>query len=159
MKKGDDIMVLGLGNEVLGDEGLGLKIVEDLKYSFSFPNLNYVKATRGGLEIIDYIKDYNEVVIVDTIATSKGQPGDIYYFTPENYRETLHLSSSHDVNFQTAIKTGEALGFNMPGKIDIIAIEIIHDLELGQQFSNNILEKYDEIMLEVMNFIRKKDVI
>jgi hydrogenase maturation protease len=156
MKQGGECIVLGLGNEVLRDEGLGLKIVDDLKHTYTFPGLEYAKATNGGLEILDFIVNYRELIIIDTISTITGHPGDIYYYTPENYNETLHLSSSHDVCFLTAIKTGETLGFSMPAKIDILAIEIIRDLQLGQKLSNLILEKYDKILHEVANFIKKR---
>jgi len=154
MNQNNETLVLGLGNEVLRDEGLGLKIVDDLKYSYSFPELAYAKATNGGLEILDYIRDFKALVIIDTISTETGHPGDIYYFTTENYRETLHLSSNHDVSFLTAIETGKTLGFKMPGKIDIIAIEIFRDLWLGDKLSDVILVKYDEILSEIINFIK-----
>lgn len=154
MKQSGEIMILGLGNEVLRDEGLGLKLVDDLKHSYNFPGLEYAKATCGGLEILDYIRDFKALVIIDTISTETGHPGDIYYFTPENYRETLHLSSNHDVSFLTAIKTGQTLGFKMPDKIDIIAIEIFRDLWLGEKLSDVILVKYNEILSEIINFIK-----
>lgn len=156
MKQNGEILILGLGNEVLRDEALGLKIVDDLKHLSGIPGLEYAKAVKGGLEILDYLKNYRELVIIDTISTKTGRPGDIYYFTPENYRETLHLSSNHDTSFLTTLRTGETLGLNIPEKIDIIAIEIICDLQLGQQLSSVILEKYDEILHEIMNFVRKK---
>ena len=155
MKQGGEILILGLGNEVLKDEALGLKIVDDLKHLPVIPGLEYAKATKGGLEILDYLKNYRELVIIDTISTKTGRPGDIYHFTPENYRETLHLSSNHDTCFLTALKTGEKLGLNIPEKIDILAIEIICDLQLDQQLSNIIHEKYDEILLEIVYFIKK----
>ena len=56
----------------------------------------------------------------------------------------------------TSIKTGETLVFNIRGIIDIIAVEIIRDLQPGQQLSIIISEEYDKILLEVKNLIIKK---
>jgi len=159
MKQGGEILILGLGNEVLGDESLGLKIVDNLMHSNTFPELEYAKATNGGLEILDYIRDFKTLIIIDTIATESVKPGKIHYFKPENYTETLHLSSNHDVNFLTAIKTGQTLGFQIPDSIDIIAIEIIRDLCLCENLSDIILEKYDEILFEIINFIKKHQIL
>jgi len=156
MNQNNQTLILGLGNEVLGDEALGLKIVDDLKHSYTSPGLEYAKAANGGIEILDFINDYRELVIIDTISTNSGRPGDIYYFTPDDYRETLHLSSEHDINFLTAIKTGETLGFKIPRNIDILAVEITHNMQLGETFSHIIYNRYDEILDEILNFIRKK---
>jgi len=156
MNRKNKILVLGLGNEVLGDEAIGLKIVDDLKLSYTSPGLEYIKAANGGLEILDSINDYRELVIIDTISTNSGRPGDIRYFTPDDYRETLHLSSEHDTNFLTAIKTGEILGFKIPRNIDILAVEINNNMQLGETLSNIIYNRYDEILDEILNFIRKK---
>jgi hydrogenase maturation protease len=156
MNQKNKILVLGLGNEVLGDEGLGLKIVDDLKHSYTFPELEYAKATNGGLEILEYIRDFKALIIIDTITSESGYPGEIYYFTTENFKETLHLSSEHDINFLTTIKTGEILGFKIPRNIDILAVEINYNMQLGETFSHIIYNRYDEILDEILNFIRKK---
>ncbi len=154
MKQKNKILILGLGNEVLGDEGLGLKIVDDLKHSYTSPGLEYAKATNGGLEILEYIRDFKALIIIDTITSESGYPGEIYYFTTENFKETLHLSSNHDTSFLTTIKTGQTLGYNIPGRIDIIAINIIRNLWLCENLSNIILKKYDEILFKIINFIK-----
>jgi len=52
----------------------------------------------GGLEILELIRDYGSVIIIDAIKKKDGVPGTIYKLTPANFKETLHLSSFHDVS-------------------------------------------------------------
>ena len=148
------ILMLGLGNDVLGDEGLGIKIVDDFKNKGVFPGVEYKNAYTGGLNLLDYINGFNAVLIIDTTCGNECQPGTIHHYNLETFRETLHLSSEHDASFLTVLKTGEKLGLIIPGQVDVLAIEIFRDLYLQDKLSDNIKEQYDKIRSEIINFIK-----
>ena len=139
-------LVLGIGNDILTDDGIGPKIVNDLKTLERSPELIFETTTLGGLEILEIIKDYKKVIIIDAIRTIDGKPGEIFFFTPDDFKETLHLSNLHDINFLTALELGEKLGIPMPEEIHIIAIEIVEDQVFGTSFTPVIEEKYYNIM-------------
>jgi hydrogenase maturation protease len=149
------ILILGLGNEVLGDEGLGMKIVDDLKIKELFPGVEYKNADTGGLNLLDYINGFDTVLIIDTTCGNECQPGTIHHYNLETFRETLHVSSEHDASFLTVLKTGKKLGLKIPGQVEILAIEIFRDLYLQDKLSDNIKEQYDKIRSEIINFIKK----
>jgi hydrogenase maturation protease len=152
------LLFLGIGNEILTDDGIGIKLLNDLQGRISFPGVSFLNASNGGLDILEMIKDFQEVIIIDAIKTTNGRPGEVYYFTPEDVHETLHISNFHDISFLDAIKLGQLLKINIPGKIHIIAIEIVDDMEFNDRFSPLILEKYDKIksdVLEVISRIKK----
>jgi hydrogenase maturation protease len=149
------VLILGLGNDVLGDEGLGIYITEDLKNNRVFPQAEYKNTYTGGLNLLDYITGFDAVLIIDTTCGNDCQPGTIHQYSPRTFRETLHLSSEHDASFLTVLKTGKKLGFEIPGKVDIIAIEILRDLFLTEKFSDNISGQYYKIRSEIINFIKK----
>lgn len=155
MSDAGKILILGLGNDVLGDEGLGIKIVDDFKDKGLFPDVKYEIACTGGLNLLDYINGFDTVLIIDTTCGNDCRPGTIHYYKPRTFRETLHLSSEHDASFLTVLETGKKLGFKIPDQIDILAIEIIRDLYLSENFSDNIKCQYDEIRSEIINFIQK----
>jgi hydrogenase maturation protease len=92
-------------------------------------------------------------VIIDAIKTKDGVPGTIYYLTPENFKETLHISSFHDVSFLTALRLAEKLEISIPEKIDIIAIEIVEDLTFSNEFSEDIAIKYEVIYNEIRDYL------
>lgn len=148
-------LILGLGNDILSDDAIGPKLVKRIKYDLSFPNTEFLIAATGGMEIIEMINGYNHVIIIDSIKTKEGKPGDVYYFKPENFLETLHLSSFHDLSFANALKLAEKLEYKLPLQIDIIAIEIVEDLEFSDQFSPPIQVKYEEIFKKVFLQVSK----
>jgi len=144
-----DILILGIGNDILTDDAIGPKIVKRLQEDLSYDNISFLTAAAGGLEILEMIKNYQQVIIIDAIKTRDGIPGTVYYLTPENFKETLHISSFHDVSFLTALKLAAKLEIPVPGRIDIIAIEIVEDLTFSNDFSKPISDKYDKIYHEI----------
>jgi len=147
------VLVLGIGNDILSDDGIGPRIVRQLEKE-NFPSLiAFVTATVGGLEILEMITGYHEVIFIDAIKTRDGIPGTIYHLTPENFKETLHLTNLHDINFINAIKLGKTLEMEMPEKIRIIAIEIVEDMEFSEHFTPQLQEKYPEILKEVRELL------
>ena len=150
----ETILVLGIGNDILTDDGIGPKLVSDLKNKYFLQEIVFQNVFLGGLEILELIQGYNTVIFIDAIITKDGIPGSIYQFTPDDFRETLHLSNLHDANFLVALDFGRKMGYNLPDKIQIIAIEIIEDRIFSDRFSPKIEEKYIEIFLTVEKMVR-----
>lgn len=155
MKNKNNTLILGLGNDILTDDGIGPKLVMELQKVFEYPDVSFKTAATGGLEILELIKDYSNAIIIDAIKTNNGIPGTIYYLTPSNFKETLHVSSFHDISFLTALNLAEKMDLTIPDQINIIAIEIVEDLTFSDQLSPLIAEKYDQIFQEVVNSVRK----
>jgi len=153
MTKEKEILILGIGNEVLGDESLALKLVHDLKSEILIPGVDYLNIFNGGLELLEHIQDYRTIIIIDTIKTRNGIPGTISEFNPGNFKETLHLSSRHDVSFLTSLNIGEKMGFCIPDEIFIIAIEINPGLTFCYDLSEEISYRYKKILTDIKNRI------
>ena len=147
MKKGT--LILGLGNDILTDDGIGPRLVNDLAQVFHNPSVRFDIAGCGGLEIMEYIKGYKKVIFIDAIRTRNGKPGDVYYFLPSDFRETSHLSNLHDVYFLTALKLGNVLELDLPVDLHFIAVEIVEDMEFSEELTPQLMEKYPVIFDEV----------
>lgn len=157
VKKEKNILFLGMGNEILTDDGIGIKLLNDLKEKFPVANADYEALSIGGLEIIEFLSGYKTVIILDAIKTLNGIPGSVYHFVPEDFRSTLHIDNLHDISFLNALKVGKELGYDMPQQIEIIAVEIIEDMVFGSEFTPPIEEKYPAIFNEVI--LIAKDII
>ncbi len=69
-------MILGLGNDILTDDAIGLRVVDTLEQSFR-GMFDFRKSTLGGLDILEMIKGYDHVVLIDAIRTG-GEPGSVF---------------------------------------------------------------------------------
>ena len=152
MKK-KKILLLGLGNDILTDDGIGPKLVRDLSQTLSRTDIDFNTASCGGLETMEHIRGYEKVIFIDAIRTLKGRPGDVFYFTPSDFHETSNLSNLHDINFLTALRMGKILDLDLPSDIHIIAVEIIEDRVFSDKFSPAIAEKYTTILEEVTSHV------
>lgn len=117
-------LVLGIGNSVLCDDGVGIRVAAEVGKMVSDPTITVSEAYDGGLSLIEAFLGYDHVVLIDAIQTRNGTPGDVYELCPEDFVSARHLSSPHQVTFATALDLGKTLGLAMPSRIDIVAIEV-----------------------------------
>lgn len=150
-----EILILGIGNEILSDDGIGIRLVKDLACISEWIDTEFLTCSCGGLEVVEYIKEYKKVIIIDSIKTGKGKPGDIFHFIPSDFRETCNLSNLHDVNFITALGIGENLGLNMPADIHVIAVEIIENRKFSEKLSPSLESIYTRILEKAEQEIKK----
>ncbi len=149
------ILILGIGNDILTDDGIGPRLCDFLRERFSDALADFEKLNVGGLEILEFIDGYETVVIIDAIKTAGGRVGDVYLLTPDHFRETRHLSNIHDTSFITALEFGRSLEFRIPGKIFIIAVEIREDMVFSDTFTRELAERYGEIRENVLKYIEE----
>jgi hydrogenase maturation protease len=148
-------LILGIGNNILTDDGIGFRLVADIRNMLGDTNIQFETASCGGLEIIEYIKDFKRVVFIDAIRTREGKPGDVYYFSPADFRETMHLSNLHDISFITALDLGRTLDLDLPDDLHIIAVEIIEDMEFSEEFTPQLKERYPQILEKVLEKVEQ----
>ena len=94
-------LILGVGNPILSDDGVGIHVVRKLQKEVN--DVDFDEASVSGLELVEMFKGYERVIIVDAIKTKDGVPGRIYKLTPDDI-PTLHGITPHDVDFKTAIE-------------------------------------------------------
>jgi len=148
------ILILGLGNDILTDDGIGPRLARDLSKIFTRPDIIFNYASCGGLEIMEYIKGYRKVIFIDAIRSENGKPGEVYHFIPSDFRETSNISNLHDINFLTALKMGELLDIDLPSDLHIIAVEIISDLEFSEELSAELEEAYPVILEKAKTIVQ-----
>lgn len=155
MATDQSLLILGIGNSILSDDGIGIKLIEDLQNEFKHPLIHFKTACTGGLEIVEMMQNYNDVFIVDAIKTPDGQPGNIYYYTVDDFKETLHISSFHDISFLIALQFMKRSGLKVPENIRIVAIEVVEDSYFSENFSSEIQKQYKNIGDKVRSYFRE----
>ena len=118
-------LVLGLGNSILTDDGVGCFVARELEGRLSNKGVKIVESSVGGLGLLDLLAGYDKAIIIDAIQTEEGKPGQIYCLGTEAFGTTKHVTSPHDVDFFTALELGKKLGLDLPRKIVIFAIEAV----------------------------------
>lgn len=149
----EKILILGLGNDILTDDGIGPKLVNDLTRMDLPADVDFKTASVGGLELLEIISGYSRMFIIDAIRTAGGKPGHVYFLSPDDFRTTMHISNLHDINFVTALELGNRLNYQLPSEIMIIAVEIAEDLEFSEELSPALQLQYPAILVKVHKFL------
>jgi len=116
-------LVLGWGNPILSDDGVGIKVAQEVKEKLSYPQITVAETSTAGLSLLDSIVGYDKVIIIDAVQTKEGNAGQIYRMELQNFSSTKHFSSPHQINLATALELGKMLNLAMPQEITIFAVE------------------------------------
>jgi len=130
-------LVLGLGNPILCDDGVGPRIAMELEGKLD-GNVTVAEASLAGLNLLDLLAGYDRAIIIDAIKTGEGKPGRIYRLGIEDFKDTCHAASTHDVNLATALELGGRLGMSLPRRIDIVAIEVADTSRFGEELTPEV---------------------
>ena len=149
----DKTLILGLGNDILSDDAIGPKLVYRLKPDLTKMPISFLTASVGGMELLDLLHGFERVIIIDAIKTGNAVPGTVQHLTPDHFKETLHLSNFHDLSFLDALKFASKMDIDIPKQIDILAVEIVEDLNFSNEFSPQIASKYESIYSEVKRYV------
>jgi hydrogenase maturation protease len=146
-------LLLGLGNPILKDDAVGLKVVRKLGENMTEKDVHVEEASFANIEILETIGPYNRLIIVDSIKTGRGRPGELYSLSLEDLQRTLHLCCPHDINLATALELGKRLGMHVPGEIRIYAIEV----EDNQTFSETCTPSVEEAIPRIVEEITQRE--
>lgn len=116
-------LIVGLGNPILSDDGVGIYIARKLRKIIAAEQATIIEASIAGFSLLDLLIGYDKVIIVDAIQSSNGKAGQIYRLGPDSFISSLHSTSPHDVDLTTALEFGKQLKLPVPEKIIIFAIE------------------------------------
>jgi hydrogenase maturation protease len=116
-------LVLGLGNPILSDDGVGIKVAHEVANQLNNPQVTVVETSAAGLSLLDSIVGYDKVIIIDAVQTKEGNAGQIYRMGLQDFSSTKHFSSPHQINLATALELGKMLNLAMPQEITIFAVE------------------------------------
>jgi hydrogenase maturation protease len=126
-------LILGMGNPILKDDGVGLRVAEELQDKIHSQNTTVMVTELGGINLLELLVGYDQAIIIDSIKTSKGKPGHIYRLSPESILGSRHTNSTHGIDFADMLKLGKRLGMMMPQKIVIFAVEAEDTSTFGEK--------------------------
>lgn len=152
---GNDILVLGIGNYLMGDEGIGVQFIKNLDTSKFPENISFLDGGTGGFSLVPYIESHQHVIIVDATMDGK-EEGTITLLTPKFSDDFPVSLSGHNFGLKDMV---DILTFmdKMPYiylfTVTISKMEPMY-LELSPKVAAAI-PKVTEMVLDLVQKIRK----
>ncbi len=139
-----DVIVLGLGNPLMSDEGVGVAVIERFSaHSDKFPNVDFIDAGTGGMSILHLLEHRRKAIIIDC-ANMGVEAGHIKRFTPDEVLSVKKLAhhSLHEQDLLQIIGLIRRLG-RCPQEIVIFGIQP-ESTFFGQKLSQKLVDRMDD---------------
>lgn len=154
------ILVIGLGNPILGDDGAGWRVADLVQVSMPTVYGPFVRVnclSVGGLSLMEALIGCQRAIIIDTINTGTNPAGTLMVIPLEQLPEHFqgHLSSAHDASLQNAIRVGLYLGAALPKQIIIVGIESPCVYDFSEQITPPISACIPEAAQKVLQLIHQ----
>ena len=155
------VLVLGIGNVLLKDEGIGVRVVqriladihcqkpEENNTHFYWPEAECIIGGTSGLDFLDYFKDRKKIIIIDAIKTND-TPGTLYKFTADDFN-VFHSGeklSVHNINLPDIVNLLKFMNTSLP-EIIVIAVNA-GEITPGENLSADVEDKIPDI-IELVN--------
>lgn len=143
------ILILGLGNTLLCDDGIGIYIAREIKKQMKGKSFTIDEASIGGLELLEQLNGYDKAILIDSIVTKQNPIGTVIKMKPEDLPSGSAMTRHH-VGLPEALGLGEKMGMHLPKEIVIYGIEAA-DTQTFQEFCTpEIIACIPEIVREIM---------
>lgn len=148
------LLVLGVGNLLLTDDGAGVHAVTELagEEEWDQEKVDFLDGATFTQDIFYVFQKYERVLVLDTVKGGR-EPGTVYRFTEENLRDNYEQRLSlHDIDLLDSLKMAELLG-NKP-EIMVLGIEPLIISEWSMELSEPVKAKYPKFLEAARREIR-----
>jgi len=144
-------LILGLGNPLVGDDSVGLRVAAELARRLADrPDIVVEEEYCGGLRLMERMIGYERVIVIDAMVSGLA-PGSLRWLTVESL-PTQHTASSHDVNLATALAIGRHAGAKLPPDeaIWILGIEAQQVLTFSDECTPDVAQAIPKAVAAVL---------
>jgi hydrogenase maturation protease len=145
-------IVVGLGNPVLGDDGVGWRVADEVEARLraarealhpagrSVPDVDIERLGVGGLRLMEFLDGYDLAVLVDAAEFPDRPLGEVRSCALEQLDTYAagHLDSAHDATLVTALALGRGLGATLPERIQTVTVQVHSTGEFSEQLTPEV---------------------
>ncbi|WP_041587638.1 HyaD/HybD family hydrogenase maturation endopeptidase [Thermincola potens] len=147
------IVVLGVGNILLQDEGVGIHVIQALQKMSLPENVDVIEGGTAGLELLPLIEDYSHMIVVDAVNAGE-KPGTLFRFKPDDvtgFPGNIE-TSVHQLGLLEVLQMGKLIG-KLPDTV-IIAVQP-KSFDWGMELTPELQAKMPQIIDLVFKEIEK----
>ncbi len=155
-------LLVGLGNPILGDDGVGWKVIEQVQANLENRALNVDLdcLSLGGLSLMERMIGYERVILVDALATGQNPAGSVRVIPLEALPNPSvgHSASAHDVSLLTALQTAKSMGLPVPQNVEVVAIETDRVYDFSEELSPAVAAAVPLACQFVLDLLEKEKI-
>lgn len=151
-------MIVGLGNEIAGDDGVGIHVAHILEDRLrDDPDIDVVALPWAGLSLLDVLRGRARAAIVDCLTSGSHPAGTLVRLDERGIAGSVRLNSFHDISFPTAMALGRRMGWDMPEDVAIWGVEAERVGVFAEGLSPAVAAAVEPLIDELVGFARPAD--
>lgn len=131
-------LILGLGNSILCDDGVGIKAARYIAELGPNPAIVVKEAELAGFALIDLLEGYDRAIVIDAVRLREGTPGEVVVFESGSLEPSLHLVAGHQIDLPTALEMGRRLGRPVPSTVYIVGVQVEDDTTFSESCTPDV---------------------
>jgi len=169
------MLIVGLGNPILGDDGVGWKVAEEVKRQLSSSQVPSRSTpvepllgeggqevdvecfSLGGISLMEHLIGYDSAILIDAFALDEPLGSILVLKLSDlpNY-SAFHTTSTHDTSLQNAIELGRYMGAKLPDDVSVVGIATKHVYDFSETLSPPIAEAVPQAVKFVLDLLGEK---
>ena len=150
-------LVVGLGNPILGDDGVGWKVADEvMKRLPKDAPIDVTCLSVGGISLMEHLIGYDHAIIIDAFATDApvGSISVLRLDQLPNY-SAFHTTSSHDTSLQNAMELGKTMGAQLPDDVMIVGIATRQVFDFSEELSPPVARVVHSVGSIVLDLLKE----
>ena len=146
-------LVLGLGNDVAGDDAVGPLVARALLVELDGV-ADVVESSAAGLALIEVFAGYDRAIVVDSIVTGRNPPGTVTEMGLLDVGRVV-ASSLHNAGLPELAAVAARLGLGFPTQTVVFAVEVVDPYTFGVGLSEPVAGAVEELVQRVRAQVRR----
>ena len=154
------VLVLGIGNPILGDDGIGFHIAQALADKIKDENIDVKFTSVNGLNLLELIMGYDRLIAIDAIMTGRARVGEIFRLRLGDIEALkCNTASAHYLDLATGIDIGKVLfPSQMPQEVEIFAVGIQPVVSVTEEMTAEVAQTIPRVVSLVLEQIGSKQI-
>ena len=144
------ILIMGIGNYLMCDEGVGVHIAEQLLKEPLPEHVAVLDGGTGGFHLLEFFEDHDHVILIDATLDGR-EPGTIRMIKPKFAADFPPAMSTHDIGLKDMVSALQFMD-KMP-EIDLLVVSIASIQEQGTELTPPVRSKIPELIRLVKEII------
>lgn len=147
-------LVLGMGNPILSDDGVGLLVAERLGQAPLPDGVEVQQSEVAGLRLLELVRGFTRVIIIDALKSDR-EPGEIVRYEARDFKGGQRYGSAHSLGLATVLELGRTLKYPMPDEVIVYAIEAVDVETFGEELTPSVAAAADRVEQLVLEELRR----
>jgi hydrogenase maturation protease len=149
-------LVLGLGNDILTDDAVGLFATRELGEIFGdLDNVDFIETTEMGLSLLDFLEGRSWAIIVDSILTGDCEPGGLRTYGRDEFRNP-QAKNPHHMGMDEILALAEDTNVSIPSDLSVVAIEVKDPFTFGEKLTLEMELALPRIVSEISELVKDR---